>query len=187
MSLVIEPFELQGIFLCRLKKFADPRGYFMETYNQRAYAEAGIACVFVQDNQSLSVRRGTIRGLHFQIPPEPQNKLVRVLRGSIFDVAVDLRRSSATYGRSCAATLTADGGEQLFVPAGFAHGFLALEPDTEVAYKTDRFYAPACDAGIRWNDPDLGIAWPVDPADVTVSDKDAKLPGFRTFASPFTC
>ena len=159
----------------------------METYNQRAYAEAGISCVFVQDNQSLSVRRGTIRGLHFQTPPEPQNKLVRVLRGSIFDVAVDLRRGSATYGRSCAATLTADGGEQLFVPVGFAHGFLALEPNTEVAYKTDKFYAPACDAGIRWNDPDLDIAWPVDPADVTVSDKDAKLPGFRTFASPFAC
>ena len=187
MSLVIEPFELQGVFLCRPKKFADPRGYFMETYNQRAYAEAGIACVFVQDNQSLSVRRGTIRGLHFQIPPEPQSKLVRVLHGSIFDVAVDLRRGSATYGRYCAATLTADGGEQLFVPVGFAHGFLSLEPDTVVAYKTDGFYASACDAGILWNDPDLGIAWPLDPADVTVSDKDAELPGFRTFASPFAC
>jgi len=131
------------------------------------------------------VRRGTIRGLHFQIPPEPQSKLVRVLHGSIFDVAVDLRRGSATYGRYCTATLTADGGEQLFVPVGFAHGFLSLEPDTVVAYKTDGFYASACDAGILWNDPDLGIAWPLDPADVTVSDKDAKLPGFRTFASPF--
>jgi dTDP-4-dehydrorhamnose 3,5-epimerase len=187
MTLVIEPLELHGVVLCRPKKFADPRGYFMETYNQRAYAEAGIACDFVQDNQSHSARRGTVRGLHFQTPPEPQSKLVRVLRGSIFDVAVDLRRGSPTYGRFCSATLTAAKGEQLFIPVGFAHGFLTLEPDTEVAYKTDGFYAPSCDAGLFWNDPDLGIAWPVDQADVTVSEKDAKLPGFRTFASPFAC
>jgi dTDP-4-dehydrorhamnose 3,5-epimerase len=187
MDLQFERFSIQGLVLCRPKKFADLRGYFIETYNQRIYAEAGISCAFVQDNQSCSTRRGTIRGLHFQIPPEPQNKLVRVLHGSIFDVAIDLRRGSATYGRSCTVTLTADGGEQLFVPVGFAHGFCTLEPDTEIAYKVDRFYAPSCDAGLRWDDPSLGIAWPVNPADVTISDKDAKLPGFKTFVSPFAC
>ena len=185
MNLQIEQCDLQGVVLCRPRKFADSRGYFMETYDQLTYAKAGISCVFVQDNQSRSARRGTIRGLHFQTPPEPQSKLVRVLHGSIFDVAVDLRRGSATYGRFCAATLTADGGEQLFVPVGFAHGFCTLEPDTEVAYKVDRFYAPACDAGLRWDDLALCIPWPVDPADVTVSCKDAELPGFKTFVSPF--
>ena len=185
MDLKFERFGIQGLILCRPKKFADARGYFTETYNQRIYAEAGISCVFVQDNQSGSTRRGTIRGLHFQIPPEPQSKLVRVLRGSIFDVAIDLRRGSATYGQSFTITLTAAGGEQLFLPEGFAHGFCTLEPDTEIAYKVDRFYAPSCDAGFRWDDPGLGIAWPVDPAEVTVSDKDAKLPSFKTFVSPF--
>lgn len=187
MDLRIERFDIQGVVLCRPKKIADLRGYFIETYNKRTYGDAGISCAFVQDNQSFSARRGTIRGLHFQTPPKPQNKLVRVLHGSIFDVAVDLRSGSVTYGRFCTATLTADGGEQLFVPAGFAHGFCTLEPDTEVAYKVDRFYAPAYDAGLRWDDPDLGIAWPIGPADVTVSEKDTKLPGFMTFVSPFVC
>ncbi|HEY8007381.1 MAG TPA: dTDP-4-dehydrorhamnose 3,5-epimerase [Methylocella sp.] len=185
MDLKFERFGIEGLILCRPKKFADARGYFTETYNQRIYAEAGISCVFVQDNQSGSTRRGTIRGLHFQIPPEPQSKLVRVLRGSIFDAAIDLRRGSATYGQSFTITLTAAGGEQLFLPEGFAHGFCTLEPDTEIAYKVDRFYAPSCDAGFRWDDPGLAIAWPVDPAEVTVSDKDAKLPSFKTFVSPF--
>lgn len=187
MDLQIEQFGIQGVVLCRPKKFVDPRGYFMETYNQRNYAVAGITCVFVQDNQSRSAWSGTIRGLHFQTPPESQNKLIRVLQGSIFDVAVDLRRDSATYGCFCAATLTADGGEQLFVPVGFAHGFCTLEPNTEVAYKVDRYYAPACDAGLRWDDPDLGITWPVNLAGATLSEKDAKLPGFMTFVSPFAC
>jgi dTDP-4-dehydrorhamnose 3,5-epimerase len=131
------------------------------------------------------VQKGTIRGLHFQIPPEPQAKLIRVLRGSIFDVAVDLRQGSPTYGYWCAANLTADGGEQLFVPRGFAHGFCTLEANTEVAYKVDGFYAPGCDAGLRWDDPDLAIAWPIAKDDIMVSDKDAKLPYFRGFDSPF--
>ncbi len=134
----------------------------------------------------MSARKGTIRGLHFQVPPEPQAKLVRVLKGAIFDVAVDLRQGSQTYGQWCAATLTAEGAEQLFIPRGFAHGFCTLEADTEIAYKVDGFYAPTCDAGLRWNDPDIGIAWPIGQADAMLSEKDAKLPGFAGFTSPFS-
>jgi dTDP-4-dehydrorhamnose 3,5-epimerase len=123
----------------------------------------------VQDNQSLSARPGTVRGLHFQGPPAPQAKLVRVLRGSILDVAVDLRRGSPTFGRWCGAMLTASGGEQLFLPRGFAHGFCTLEPDTEVAYKMDGYHAPECEAGVLWNDPEIGISWPVDAATAILS------------------
>lgn len=176
---------LEGVKLFRPKKFADARGFFCETFNARSYAEAGVACVFVQDNQSLSKKAGTIRGLHFQRPPAAQAKLVRVVRGAIFDVAVDLRRGSPSYGRWCSATLTGDGGEQIFMPPGFAHGFCTLEQDTEVAYKVDSFYAPSCDAGLRWDDPDLAIAWPVRPVDAAISEKDAVLPFFKNFVSPF--
>jgi dTDP-4-dehydrorhamnose 3,5-epimerase len=185
MSLSIDRFEIDGVLLIRPKRFADPRGYFSETYNSKLFGEAGITCVFVQDNQSLSVQKGTIRGLHFQTPPEMQAKLVRVLRGSILDVAVDLRRKSPTYGRWCSTTLTSQGGEQLFLPRGFAHGFCTLEENTEVAYKVDGFYATACDAGLRWDDPDLAITWPVTKAEILVSEKDSKLPFFKTFDSPF--
>jgi dTDP-4-dehydrorhamnose 3,5-epimerase len=184
-NVALEPHEIDGVAVVHPKKFVDARGYFVETYNARTYVDAGIAATFVQDNQSLSVERGTIRGLHFQLPPEPQAKLVRVIQGAIFDVAVDLRRGSPTYGRWCAAKLTAEGGEQLFVPRGFAHGFCTLEPDTIVAYKVDGYYAPACDSGFRWDDPVLDIAWPVPPDRVIVSEKDAKLGGFAGFDSPF--
>ncbi|MCI0599466.1 MAG: dTDP-4-dehydrorhamnose 3,5-epimerase [Beijerinckiaceae bacterium] len=177
--------RLDGIKLFQPKKFADSRGFFFESYNARTYAEAGVDSVFVQDNQSFSQAAGTIRGLHFQLPPAAQAKLVRVLRGAIFDVAVDIRRGSPTYGRWCSVKLTADGGEQVFIPAGFAHGFCTLEQDTEVAYKVDRFYSPSCDAGLRWNDPDLAIAWPVPAKDAVVSGKDAILPLFSGFISPF--
>jgi dTDP-4-dehydrorhamnose 3,5-epimerase len=176
---------LEGVKLFRPKKFADARGFFCETFNARTYAEAGVTCVFVQDNQSWSRKAGTIRGLHFQRPPAAQAKLIRVVRGAIFDVAVDLRRGSPSYGRWCSATLTGDGGEQIFVPPGFAHGFCTLEQDTEVAYKVDSFYAPSCDAGLRWDDPDLAIGWPVRPTDAAVSDRDAVLPFFKNFVSPF--
>jgi dTDP-4-dehydrorhamnose 3,5-epimerase len=184
--LTTEPLALGGVVLIRPRKFPDSRGHFLETYNARSFAEAGIETRFVQDNQSLSVQRGTIRGLHFQTPPNPQAKLVRVLKGAVFDVAVDLRAGSPTYGRWCGATLTADGAEQLFVPRGFAHGFCTLEPDTEVAYKVDGFYAPTSDAGLRWNDPTINVAWPIAPDEAVLSDKDSKLPYLAAFTTPFT-
>jgi dTDP-4-dehydrorhamnose 3,5-epimerase len=176
---------LSGVRLLRPRRFADARGYFVETYNQNTMSKAGISTRFVQDNQSYSVARGTIRGLHFQLPPAAQTKLVRVLRGSVYDVAVDLRVGSPTYGRWAGETLTADGGEQLFVPQGFAHAFCTLEPDTVVAYKVDDFYAPASDSGLIWNDPTLAIEWPVAAHEVVLSDRDLKLGRFADFVSPF--
>ena len=164
---------------------ATTRGWFSETYSTRAFSDLLGGTVFVQDNQAFSAQRGTLRGLHFQRPPEPQAKLVRVLRGSIFDVAVDLRVGSPTYGHWVGETLTAEGGEQLFVPRGFAHGYCTLEPNTEVAYKVDGFYAPECDAGLAWNDPMIGIAWPIAPRRRILSDKDKRLPAFADFVSPF--
>ena len=177
--------ELPGLTLLRPRRFSDARGYFSETYNETAFRQAGIAARFVQDNQSYSAQRGTIRGLHFQLPPAAQAKLVRVLQGSVYDVAVDLRVGSPTYGRWVGETLTADGGEQLFVPRGFAHAFCTLQPDTIVAYKVDEFYAPASDSGLIWNDPTLAIRWPVAPDEVVLSDKDLKLGRFADFVSPF--
>ena len=176
---------LPGLLLLKPRRFADSRGYFVETYNERTAAEAGIKCRFVQDNQSYSGSRGTIRGLHFQLPPAAQAKLVRAVQGRVHDVAVDLRAGSPTYGRWAEATLTADGGEQLFIPRGFAHGFCTLEPDTVVAYKVDDFYAPASDSGLIWNDPTLAIDWPVGPDEAVLSDKDLKLGRFAEFRSPF--
>jgi dTDP-4-dehydrorhamnose 3,5-epimerase len=167
------------------KYFYDPRGHFVETYSMRSAQQLGLVASFVQDNQSLSIRRGTIRALHFQIPPKPQAKLVRVLRGSIYDVVVDLRVGSPTYGRWTAEMLTADGGEQLFIPRGCAHGFCTLELNTEVAYKVDDYYAPEWEQGLAWDDPTLAIDWPVSPGDAILSDKDRKLGRFADFVSPF--
>lgn len=181
----IKTLSLTGLTLLRPRVFQDARGSFSETYNQKAFAAAGITTAFVQDNQSFSAKRGTIRGLHFQLPTAAQAKLVRVLRGNVYDVAVDLRVGSPSYGRWEGVMLTADGGEQLFVPRGFAHAFCTLEPDVLVAYKVDAFYAPASDSGLIWNDPTLAIDWPVDAADVVLSDKDMKLGRFADFASPF--
>ena len=180
-----ERLAIPDVVLCRPRRFSDARGWFMETYNTSTYATAGIDAHFVQDNHSLSRPRLTLRGLHFQLPPHPQAKLVRVTRGAIFDVAVDLRADSPSYGRWCGATLTAQGGEQLFIPAGFAHGFCTTEADTEVCYKVDGLYAPACDAGLRWNDSTLAIDWPLEGAAPVLSDKDAALPAFAGFRSPF--
>jgi dTDP-4-dehydrorhamnose 3,5-epimerase len=180
-----EPLAIPAVVLIRPKKFGDARGYFMETYSTEAFAAAGIEAAFVQDNQSLSATAGVVRGLHFQAPPVPQAKLIRVLKGVIFDVAVDIRLGSPTYGRWCAATLTADGAEQLFVPRGFAHGFCTLEPNTEVVYKVDGPYAPQTEGGIAWNDPTLAIDWPITAAEAQLSGKDTVLPGFAEFASPF--
>lgn len=168
--------EIPDVKLITPRRFADKRGFFSEVYNSKALADAGIRIDFVQDNHSLSAERGTVRGLHFQKPPHAQAKLVRVARGRILDVAVDLRRNSPTYGRHVAAELSEENWAQLLVPAGFAHGFCTLEPDTHVLYKVDAFYAPQHDAGVLWSDPALGIQWPVKGDQALLSDKDAKLP-----------
>lgn len=168
------------------KRFGDARGWFTEVYAEPSFAARGIDCRFVQDNHSLSVPRFTLRGLHFQTPPHGQAKLVRCIRGRIFDVVVDVRAGSPTYGRWIGATLSADNGHQLFVPVGYAHGFLTLESDCEVSYKVSALYAPECDGGIRWDDPTIAIDWPM-PAGVLpeLSAKDAVLPLLAEFASPF--
>ena len=158
------------------KRHGDARGWFSETFRADVLEQAGIAIPFVQDNQSFSAPQGTIRGLHFQIPPQPQAKLIRVLAGAILDVAVDIRPGSATYGQHVAVRLDAEGGEQLLIPHGFAHGFCTLTPDVMVAYKVDSYYSPAHDRSIRWNDPDLAIPWPFDEAQAVLSDKDRRAP-----------
>jgi dTDP-4-dehydrorhamnose 3,5-epimerase len=185
MALNVTPLAIEAVKLIRPQRFGDARGYLVETWNRRRLAEAGIKIDFVQDNCSFSSSAGTIRGLHYQRPPAAQAKLVRVVRGRVFDVAVDLRGGSPTYGRYAAAELTADGGEQLLVPVGFAHGFCTLESNTEVAYKLSGFYAPECDAGIIWNDPDIGIDWPLDGRQPILSEKDMKLPRLADGKPPF--
>lgn len=166
------------------KRFGDTRGWFTEVYSVPAFAARGIDCTFVQDNHSLSVPRHVLRGLHFQTPPKGQDKLVRCVRGRIFDVAVDVRHGSPTYGRWVGAELSADNGHQLFIPIGFAHAFLTLEADCEVTYKCSGLYAPDNDGGIRWDS--VGIDWPM-PAGTTpeLSEKDARLPTLEEFQSPF--
>ena len=160
----------------RPRSFPDNRGCFSETYNTRSFAEVGIGVDFVQDNQSISSRRGTIRGLHFQIPPMAQAKLVRVVKGSVLDVAVDLRHGSPSYGRHVRHVLSAANEEQLFVPAGFAHGFCTCEDDTVVLYKVSTFYSPAHERGIRWNDPALAIDWGIAEAEALLSKRDQAHP-----------
>ena len=166
----IKVTKLAGVRVLKPRYFHDPRGYFVETYNKRTAGELGLTACFVQDNQSLSLKRGTVRALHFQVPPKAQAKLVRVLCGGIYDVAVDLRLGSPTYGSWVAETLTAAGGEQMFVPRGFAHGYCTLEPNTEVAYKVDDYYTAQCEQGLAWDDPTLAIAWPVSPGDAVLSE-----------------
>ncbi len=167
------------------KRFGDERGWFAESYNRRRLADDGIDIEFVQDNHSFSAQRGTLRGIHFQAPPCAQAKIVRCLAGAIWDVAVDLRSGSPTYGQWVAATLTAGGGEQLYVPVGFGHGFLTLTDNAEVAYKASDYYAPECDAGVRWDDPDMAIAWPLNGISPILSEKDRQLPLLSGFPSPF--
>lgn len=157
----------------------------METYSDAAAAKVGILHGFVQDNQSFSAFEGTIRGLHFQRPPHAQAKLVRCVRGSILDYAVDLRRGSPTYGQHVVAKLTASGGEQLYVPVGYGHAFVTLEPDVEVAYKVSDVYAADCDGGVRWDCPVIGIDWPLPASGPVLSDKDKILPTLAEFDSPF--
>lgn len=176
---------IPGVLLFTPKFLHDARGYFVETFSQRVAETHGLTKAFLQDNQSFSIRAGTVRGLHFQIPPTAQAKLVRVLHGSIYDVAVDLRAGSPSYGRWTAATLTARGGEQLFVPRGFAHGLCTLEPDTLVAYKVDAYYAPESERGLAWDDPELAINWPIRPEQAILSDNDRNRGRLADFVSPF--
>lgn len=184
MTLAVQTFDISGPVLITVKRFGDARGFFSETYNAKAFAEVGISSPFVQDNHSCSRERGTVRGLHFQSPPHAQEKLVRVVRGRILDIALDLRKLSPTYGRHVAVEIGADDGGQFYVPVGFAHGFCTLEPDTEVLYKVTDFWAPNCEGGVLWNDPALKIAWP-DFAGAQVAAKDLALPPLLGLESPF--
>jgi dTDP-4-dehydrorhamnose 3,5-epimerase len=177
--------NLPGVLKITPRRFVDARGFFSETWSATGFAGIGVDAVFVQDNHSCSVAAGTVRGLHYQRPPHAQGKLVRVARGAIRDVAVDVRAGSPTYGRWVAEELSAENGAQLWIPRGFLHGFITLRPDTEVLYKVDAPYAPDCDGAIRFDDPDLAIDWGVDPADAVLSDKDAAAPAFRQFVTPF--
>ena len=165
------------------KRHKDVRGWFSEIFHQKRLREVGITCPFVQDNVSYSNRKGILRGLHFQEPPAAQAKLVNVLRGKVLDVVVDVRAGSPTFGKYVSAELSDAGGEQIYVPVGFAHGFVTLDDDVLVTYKVSAHYDPAHDRGIRWDDPDLAFPWPAQ--DVVVSDKDGKLPLLREIRSPF--
>lgn len=179
MALDVEPLGIPEVLLLRTRRYRDDRGFFSETYNKKAFADAGINLDFVQDNHSLSLKAGTIRGLHYQSPPYAQDKLVRVIRGRILDVAVDIRRNSRTFGQFVTAEISAEEGNQILVPVGFAHGFCTLEANTEVEYKVSNYYSAKHDLGVRWNDPDIGIQWPVTEVEAVLSDKDRRLPMLR--------
>jgi dTDP-4-dehydrorhamnose 3,5-epimerase len=176
------PLGLDGVMELTPKKIGDDRGYFSETYNAEALAAHGIDLTFVQDNHSHSAAAGVLRGLHYQLPPRAQAKLVRVVRGRIFDVAVDIRRGSPNFGRWVGLEISAEKWNQVLVPAGFAHGFVTLEPNTEVIYKVTDFYSPRDDRSIRFDDPAIGVAWPVDTTRVQLAarDRDAPLLGDAT-------
>lgn len=176
---------IPDVKLIRPRRFGDARGYFTETWNARRMAEAGLDIAFVQDNHSYSADAGTIRGLHYQRPPNAQGKLVRCARGAIRDVAVDVRLGSPTFGHWVSEQLSYDNGAQLWVPRGFLHGFATLTSDVDVVYKVDGFYAPDCDGAVRFDDATLAIDWGVDLAAAVLSDKDAAAPAFADFETPF--
>ena len=180
----VSALAIPEIKLITPRRFADPRGVFTETFSRSRFTAAGLAADFVQDNHSLSRPAGTVRGLHFQRAPHAQAKLVRVLRGAIFDVALDIRPGSPSYGRHVAIELSAESGGMILVPEGFAHGFCTLTADTEVFYKVSRDYAPNHEGGILWNDPALGIDWPIDAAGAVLSDRDRKWPRLSALAEP---
>jgi len=169
----------------KTRRFGDARGWFSETYSVGTLQGLGVDLTFVQDNQSWSAAAGTVRGIHFQAPPHPQAKLVRCVAGSVMDFAIDLRKGSPTFGRYVEALLSRENGNQLLVPVGFGHAFVTLEPDSEVAYKVSDVYAPECEGGIIWNDPEIGIDWPLPVTGAVLSDKDRALPGLAEFDSPF--
>ena len=173
----IFPTSLPGVYVLEPRLFKDERGYFVETFNKKIFEMLGIEGDFIQDNQSLSIAEGTIRGLHFQTNPEAQTKIVRCVSGSIYDVAVDIRKSSPTYGQWVGVELSAENGHQLVVPIGFAHGFCTLEPNTIVSYKVDNYYSPEHDDGIAFDDPDLGVKWPTNHP--ILSEKDKNLPRLK--------
>ena len=182
--------SFEGAYIIRPKVFRDERGFFVESWNEKIFAENGIDAKFVQDNHSMSLKKGVLRGLHFQLPPNEQAKLVRVTRGKVYDVIVDLRKSLPTYGKwegfelsALASPAGKDNFEMLFIPRGFAHAYCTLEDNTEFMYKVDGFYAPKSDSGIIWNDPDLNIDWPI--KNPILSEKDSKLQIFKDFISPF--
>lgn len=185
MTLNVEETALPEVKRLIPKRFGDSRGFFSETWNAQRMRDAGLHLHFVQDNHSYSARAGTVRGLHYQAPPMAQAKLVRVARGAIRDVAVDVRRGSPTYGHWVAEELSAENGVQLLVPRGFLHGFITLVPDTDVLYKVDAPYSAACDGAVRFDDPDLGIEWGIEPRLAVLSEKDARAPYFRDFITPF--
>ncbi|WP_174274256.1 dTDP-4-dehydrorhamnose 3,5-epimerase [Sphingomonas bacterium] len=171
--------------LIRPRRFGDDRGWFVETYNAGRYPELGVPVTFVQDNHSMSRDVGTLRGLHYQAPPNGQDKLVRCVRGAIWDVAVDVRKGSPTFGKWVAAELTAENGHQLFVPIGFAHGFVTLQPHTEVEYKCSALYAQQSEGGVIWNDPAIALPWPLPPGGPKLSPKDEILTALDEASSPF--
>jgi dTDP-4-dehydrorhamnose 3,5-epimerase len=181
----IEDTALEGVKLITPRRFGDHRGFCAETWNAKAVAESGITLAFVQDNHSLSETAGTVRGLHFQAPPHAQTKLVRCGKGRLFDVAVDIRKSSPTYGKWVGYELSFENGLQLLISAGFAHGFMTLEPSTEIIYKCSDFYTPPTEGVLRWDDPAIGIDWPRSGVTPVISDKDAAAPCLNEFNSPF--
>lgn len=181
----IEPTTIADVLVITPERHQDARGFFAEIYNRRRFAEAGIDADFVQDNHAMSLARGTLRGLHYQSPPHAQSKLVHALRGRILDIAVDLRRSSPTFGRHVMVELDAASGRMLFIPKGFAHGALTLEPETEHAYKVDAHWSPDHDRGLAFDDPDLAIPWPISPFEMTLSDRDRRHPRLRDLPPEF--
>lgn len=182
---IVERFSIPGVIKITPKRLNDDRGFFSETWKAARFHELGLDAAFIQDNHSHSVRAGTVRGLHAQRPPFAQRKLVRVVRGRILDVAVDVRVGSPHYGRWMSTELSADNGAQLWVPRGFLHGFATLEPDTDVLYKVDAPYDAACEIVVRFDDPDLAVDWGMPPDRVILSAKDAGAQAFRDFVSPF--
>ena len=180
----VEDTQLLGCKIITPPRFGDDRGFFMETYSKPKLLAAGIEADFVQDNHSMSAQVGTLRGLHYQSPPHAQDKLVRVTKGRVIDVAVDVRKGSPSYGQHVAVELSAENGKQLFIPKGFLHGFVTLEPDCEFLYKVSDIYAPACDGSVAWNDPELAVNWGYD-GEVTLSQKDKDAPLFSNWDNPF--
>ena len=180
------PQSIPDVILVKPRRIKDARGYFAETWRESLYADNGIPGPFVQDNHSVSGPPFVLRGLHFQIAPSPQGKLIRCTRGAIFDVAVDIRHGSPTFGAHVSAELSAENGHQLYVPPGFAHGFCTLGPGCEVEYKVSGYFDPDCDRGLAWDDPDLGIGWPLDGAAPFLSDKDAVQPRLKDLPAYFS-